>query len=182
MMQHSTTTQPQGHGWTRRMRRAFRALVLTGSALALTASVASAKMACNYPPGGGSNTCLTITNLGNGIYSVLVGIDVHESAAEVQRLLNDAQAAGRPLFTALLKADDPGSNDATLSQVPVSWVAGGAGGLSAEFYMLVGSTLLNEDNSWRDKDDEEYALVMMYDKGFPGGYRIFQSGVITDRY
>lgn len=135
MMQHSTTTQPQGHGWTRRMRRAFRALVLTGSALALTASVASAKMACNYPPGGGSNTCLTITNLGNGIYSVLVGIDVHESAAEVQRLLNDAQAAGRPLFTALLKADDPGSNDATLSQVPVSWVAGGAGGLSAEFHI-----------------------------------------------
>jgi hypothetical protein len=42
MMKHSTTTQPQGQGWKRRMSRALGALVLAGSALALTVSAAAA--------------------------------------------------------------------------------------------------------------------------------------------
>ena len=75
--------------WRRRAMSAVGALLLVGSAVALTEAAALMEVpgpACNYP--WGSNTCLSITRLGNGIWGVLVGIDVNMSRQQAQAILN----------------------------------------------------------------------------------------------
>jgi hypothetical protein len=157
---------------------AFGALVLAASALALTASAASATMACHYPEG--SNTCLTIEPLGNRYYAVKIGIDIYMTRQEAEALITWArycwpQPCG--LFSARLWGEDPGG-DPGLFTVPVSWVAAWEGGLSAEFDLTVYSSRLNEDTDGRD---EIYASVDMTD--YRTGQRLwFTSGLVVGYY
>ena len=58
-MKHNATEPPRG--WSHPARGALGALVI-GSALAVTASIVSAEMACHGPLEGGSKMCLTITS------------------------------------------------------------------------------------------------------------------------
>lgn len=183
MMQHNTTRQPQGHGWTRRMRRALGALVMAGSALALTVSVAAAAGPfCNYP--SGSNTCLTINPVGLGVYTVQVGIDIEKSPQEAQDIINAARAKGLPAFTAQIVGDDGhGLNDTAQFAIPLTpgWPQAWSGGLSADFTLTVGSSYLDEDRG--GDRDELYARVTLHDYRF-GLHRIqvFTSDVIAAYY
>jgi hypothetical protein len=164
------------------MSRAFRALVLAGSALALTVSVAAAAGPfCNYP--SGSNTCLTVTPVGLGVYALHVGIDIEKGSKEAQDILNAAWAKGLPALTAQLVGDDGrGTNDTALFAMPITpgWPQVGAGALSAEFDITVGSGYLNEDTDGRD---ELYARVTLHDYRF-GLHRItvYTSGVHVGYY
>ena len=82
-----------------------------GSVLALTASAASADMACNYPPG--SNTCLTIEPVPGGWYArqawhrhklqVRTGVPILPRRPD---LIAAAQAAGQPVFTVQIWGED----------------------------------------------------------------------------
>jgi hypothetical protein len=160
-------------GWRRRAIGAVGALLLAASAVAVTASAASAQMACHWPPEGGSNTCLTIVALGNDVYSIHVGIDVHMSQQEAQAIID---ANGGAPFGALIMADDEGYDTTSMFEVPATWVVAGEGGLSAEFDLQVGSDALNED---KDGRDEVYARVILYDPRYYPTPRIFESGQIA---
>ena len=176
-MMKNKTTKHLREG-RRRVMGGLGALVIALSALALTASAASATMACNYPPG--SNTCLTIESLGNRWYAVKIGIDIYMTRQEAQALIDWARVCWpQPcgLFTTRLFGDDSGG-DPYLLTVPMSWVAAGEGGLSAEFDLVVYSTRLNEDTDGRD---ELYAMVRMtdYDTGTSWA---FTSGLVVGYY
>jgi hypothetical protein len=164
--------------WTRRAMSVVGALILAGSALALAeaATVPAPGPACNYPPG--SNTCLTIEYLGNDIWSVLVGIDVYMSHQEAQAIVN----AGGELFVAVIMAndhDDPADDTSGLFEVPRTEIWVWDGGLSASFYIEVGSAALNEDRDhWLD---EVCARVWLHDN-LRGRTDIFHSGVLLSRW
>jgi hypothetical protein len=68
--------------------------MLAGSALAVTASDAAERKACHWPPEGGSNTCLTITRLDNGLCSIRVGIDVQMGPDYAQFIIDHHGAIG----------------------------------------------------------------------------------------
>jgi hypothetical protein len=160
--------------------------VIAASALAVTASAVSAIQACHSPPEGGSNTCLTLEPLGNGVCSVLVGIDVDMSQQYAQAIIDHYQVNGGVhwAFGPVLMAhdhDNPQDDTSGLAEVfltagwPVAWESG----LSAEFSTVVGSHVLNEDTDGRD---EVYARVELHDP-FSGISRRFRSGIITgDNY
>ena len=82
-----------------------------GASWPLTASAASADMACNYPPG--SNTCLTIEPVPGGWRCVKLGIDINYRYApaylfypDALDLIAAAQAAGQPVFTVQIWGED----------------------------------------------------------------------------
>ena len=160
--------------WKRRALGVVGALMLVGSAVALTeaATLPMPGPACNYP--SGSNTCLTIRYLGNGIYSVLVGIDVHMSRQEAQSIVN----AGGELFVAVIMANDhpnPAHDTTGLFEVPRTEMGVWEGGLYASFYLEVGSSALNEDHDrWLD---EVCARVWLHDN-LRGRTHTFHSGII----
>ena len=176
-MMKNNATEPS-RGWRRRALGAVGALMIAASAVAVTASAVSATMACNFPPQGGSNTCLTIEPLGNDIYIIHVGIDVEMSRQDAQTLINANY--GVPFGTLIMAHDHDRTSDdtASLFEVPTTWVVAGDGGLSAEFNLQVGSDALDED---KDGRDEVYARVILYDTRYPQP-RIFESGIITDNY
>lgn len=92
------------------MRGALAALMIAGSALVLTASAASADMACRYPTG--SNTCLTVEPY---VYHwrVQVGIDIHmsfEPDLDFPDLVAAAQAVGQSPFVARIWGYDGASS------------------------------------------------------------------------
>src|SRR5687767_12928483 len=94
--------------------------------------------ACNYPEG--SNTCLTLTYLGNDIYRVHVGFDFYIGRQAAQDILN----AGSPIGANLVGEDD--GPDQVRATIDLTYVQVGDGGLFAEFDTQVGSSRLNEDN------------------------------------
>jgi hypothetical protein len=179
-MKHHTTKHSRG--WRRRALSALGALVITASAWAVTASAVSAEMACHWPPEGGSNTCLTIEPVGNGFYSVHVGIDIQMSPQAAQTIIaENGRGWGQPL-AALIMAhdhDDPAADTTGLFELHPQWVAAGNDGLSAEFYdNEVHSSQLNED----DGQDEVCARVILYFDSSTNLERIFHSGCISGNY
>jgi len=167
-------------GWKRRVMGTLGALLVAGSAVALTATAAAAADPhCNYPYG--SNTCLTIEDIGWGISRVLVGIDVQMSQQEAQYLI-DANG-GRPFVVQLLAHDhdDPaddtsGLGEFDLNDPRISWsVSAWEGGLSGSFAIEIASYILNED---KDGRDEIVARVELYDPHYPGPAP-FHSGIVV---
>ena len=166
--------EPSCEGCARRARD-------RGSVLAVTASAVSAIQACHWPPEGGSNTCLTITRLDNGVCSIHVGIDVHMSPDDAQFIIDHHGAIGwwsRPFGAQVMAHDHDNPDDDTsgLGEVPttegpVVW----ARGLSVGFATVFGSSVLNEDADGRD---EVYARVELHDPAYPEPRR-FRSGIIT---
>ena len=182
MMKNNVTEHFQG--WKRRVMRAVGALMLAGSALALTAAAASAEMSCNYPPG--SNTCLTIEKQGLGYCRIIVGIDIYMSPQYAQ-YLKDVNG-GFPFGVELLAHDhdDPADNTVALFEVPyvASQVSVAPFGLSGDFsgvapyYGTFPCSLLNEDKG-RGERDEVVARVTLYGPDYPGGFLRFHSGIIV---
>lgn len=163
--------------WRRRAMSAVGALLLVGSVVALTEAAALMEVpgpACNYP--WGSNTCLSITRLGNGIWGVLVGIDVHMSRQQAQAILN----AGGELFVAVIMANDhpnPANDTTGLFEVPRIQMGVWDGGLYASFYLEVGSSFLDEDRGQHNQIDEVCARVWLHNN-LGGGPVIFHSGCL----
>ncbi len=178
LMKHTATKHPRG--WRRRAMGALGALVIAGSALAVTASTASATQACNWPREGGSNTCLTIAPTNTVRCPIHVGIDVQMSRQEAQALM-DAEG-GNPFGTMLMANDhdDPYRDTAGLFEVFMApgWPKAGDEGLSAEFYREVTYRDVDED---KDGSDEVYARVALHDPRYPKP-RLFHSGIIKDNY
>jgi hypothetical protein len=175
MMKHNATEYLRE--WRRRAMSMVGALMIVGSALALTASAAAAAQACN--PVLGSNTCLTIEFQGSNVYRVLVGIDVYMRQDEAQDIIA-LTPGGNPFFVAIMDDDGGGPlSDRVLFPVPIApgWPRAGEVGLSAEFETLVSGSQLNGDND----SDEVYARVVLFDPRDRQTY-ILTSGVITDNF
>jgi hypothetical protein len=188
-MKHNTTKHPRG--WRRRMMGALGALVIAGSALAMTASTAAAEdehgPACNYPTG--SNTCLWIAPVqGNlGSYAVRVGIDIEKSKTVGDAILAAASAKGEPAFRAEIVGDDGNCETSTviIKSVDVPFDDNGPQAednvLSAGFLIKsVPASRLNEDPNDRD---ELCARVTLYDYRFGLERKdTFTSGKIVGDY
>lgn len=150
--------------WRRRALGVVGALMLAGSVLALTASAASADMACNYPPG--SNTCLTIEPVPGGWYAVKLGIDItyRYSPAylfypDALDLIAAAHAAGQPVFTVQIWGED-GRDDHRLFDLRDCSATAYSNALYGECYAEVPPSALNEDADGRD---ELFAKVSLID-------------------
>ena len=140
--------------WRRRALGALGALMIAASALAVTASVASAETLCNSS--SQANTCMTIVGPGQpGVKLVHVGIDVYMSQQDAQAIID-----GGGWFWVVVYGADPG-NDQYLFPLPIKegWPAAGVTSLSAEFETLVGQSELDE-NVGRD---EVYARILLFD-------------------
>ena len=180
LMKHNATKHPRG--WRRRAMGVVGALVIAGSALAVTASTASATQACAQPREGRANTCLTIarSTTVRGHCSILVGIDIKMRQQDAQNLINDA--GGNPFGTVIMANDhdDPYRDTASVFEVPLraTWPRAGEGGLSAEFYTEVSYRLLDED---KPGSDEVYARVALHDPRYPTP-RLYHSGIISGNY
>jgi hypothetical protein len=156
--------------------------MIAGSALAVTASTATATQACAQPQEGRANTCLTIvrTNDVRGHCDIRVGIDIEMRLKDAQDLINDA--GGNPFGTMIMANDhdDPFRDTAGLFEVPLApgWPRASEGGLSAEFYTHVSYQLLDED---KPGSDEVYARIALHDPRYPTP-RLYHSGIITGNY
>jgi hypothetical protein len=150
------------------------------SALAVTASTASATQACDQPREGHANTCLTIAPTNTVRCPILVGIDIEMRRKDAQDLINDA--GGNPFSTVIMANDhdDPYRDTASLFEVPLApgWPKAGEGGLSAEFYKEVNYQLVDED---KPGSDEVYARVALHDPRYPTPH-LYHSGIITGNY
>jgi hypothetical protein len=124
-----------------------------GSANAASAAAGVGEMTCR--PLSGSNICLTISDVGGGVYNVHVGIDVSMSRSAAQTIINQPGQA----FYADLIGDDP-SYDNALTSIPLTSEGAWDEGLSAEFDGYVSGSTLNED--WEGRD-EVYARVRLFD-------------------
>ena len=167
------------HVWRRRAMGALGALVIAASVVAVTTSAALAQMACNWPPEGGSNTCLTLENQGAGIYNVRVGIDVYMSQQEAQYLID--VNGGLPFGVEVLAHDhdDPADDTSGLVEVnEIYQVSAGANGLFGNFERKISCHILNED---KDGRDEVVVRVSLYDPRYPKP-RQFHSGIIVGYY
>jgi hypothetical protein len=179
-MKHNATKRPRG--WRRRAMGALGALVIAGSALAVTASTAAATQACAQPREGRANTCLTITRTNDvrGHCDILIGIDIEMPRQDAQDLIN--ASGGNPFGTVIMANDhdDPYRDTASLFAVPLraTWPRAGDGGLSAEFYTHVSYRLLDEDNPG---SDEVYARIALYDPRYPTPH-LYHSGIISGNY
>ena len=121
----------------------------------LTTAPASAAMTCTGRPD--SNTCLWIDGIGNGLFRVHVGIDVHMSLAAAQEYIDDA---GDP-FSVVVFGDDGGGADQALFIVPlIALGASTESGLSGDFETVVPGSALNEDPG---QADEIRARVLLID-------------------
>jgi hypothetical protein len=181
MMKNNATEHPRR--WRRRAIGALGALVIAGSALALTAAAAAAADPhCNYPYG--SNTCLTLEDQGGGIYNTRVGIDIRMSQEEAQYLID--VNGGAPFGVEVLAHDhdDPADDTSGLFEIgdepdDLYQVSAGANGLSGNFEEKVSCLIFNEDN---DGPDEVVARVTLYDPNYPGGVVQFHSGIIVRNF
>jgi hypothetical protein len=175
MMKNNATEYLRG--WRCRASGVVGALMIAASALAVIASAASAEMACNAPPEGGSNTCLTIEPQGNHyVYPVHVGIDIQMSRQDAQTIIDEnGRGWGQPL-AALIMAhdhDDPADDTTGLFELHPIYVTAWDGGLSAEFSLQVGAEAFDED---KDGEDEVCARVILYFDPHTNQERIFHSG------
>lgn len=163
------------------LRRVAKTAAALGIALGASLGAANAASAAvpvnNQTCTGNSDThtiCLGIWDQGNGIYNVHVGIDVYMTQAQAQLLIDQEGQA----LTATLMGDD--SLDNALVSIPQTYEAAGSIGLSAEFDMQVGSSVLNEDSLPTDKD-ELYGKVKLWNAQ-TGKFRTFLSPNIEDYF
>ena len=159
----------------RRVAKTAAVLSIAVGASLGSADAASAagvgEMTCR--PLSGSNVCLTITDVGGGVYSVHVGIDVSMSRSAAQTIINQPGQA----FYADLIGDDP-SYDNALTPIPLTYETFGDEGLSAEFDGFVSGSTLNED--WEGRD-EVYARVRLFDTRY-NSPRTFTTGNVEHSF
>ncbi|GHH29767.1 hypothetical protein [Lentzea cavernae] len=148
----------------------FGAMMLVAfGILAMTTGVAQAKQTC----GSGSLhvICFSIDKVGGDAYAVHVGIDISMSQGDAQLIIDqpgdpvDAWAMGDDWF------------DNAEFRIPLTWVAAGPDGLSAEFDITVPGVALDEDP---DGGDELYARVRLFDQRT--STRTFTSGVLRSPF
>jgi hypothetical protein len=141
----------------RRVAKTAAALGVALGASLGSANAASAapinEMTCKYPDGS-YNICITITDLGNDIYNVHVGIDVDMSQSQAQAIINRPGNA----FIADLRASDP-SFDNFIGWITHTSEGVGPNGIGADFDALFSGAALDED--W-EGIDEVYARVRLY--------------------
>jgi hypothetical protein len=139
-----------------RLVQVLIAVLAVGGAMLATAGPASAAMRCDYQEGL-YNVCLTVNGVGNGMYNVHVGIDVHMSLADAQEYVDDE---GDPLL-AMVRGDDGGRLAEILSYPTLRGLgASGESGLSADFDATIPGSVLDEDHG---DGDEIHAQVRLTD-------------------
>jgi hypothetical protein len=143
----STVTGERGRRRLARFRRPRRlvqvliAVLAVAGATLVTAGPASAAMQCDYQVGL-YNVCLSVNGVGNGMYNVHVGIDVHMSLADAQEYIDDPDD---PLL-AIIRGDDGGRIAEVLSYPRlVGLGASEESGLSADFDATIPGSVLDED-------------------------------------
>jgi hypothetical protein len=126
-----------------------------GSALVATpAQAAPVDQACS-PRTVAYHACLTAEGTGTlNLWKITAGLDSYMSQRYAQEVIDWGG-----VFVADLYADDSGSNDPYLGQVPLSWVAAGPEGLGQEHVGEYDCRVLNEDNG----TDELYAIISWWD-------------------
>lgn len=144
----------QHRHWARRARSMIAVLLVAFSVIAVSATAASAERTCSGSPGR-YDICFYITPTGTGLYDVHVGIDIFIGRLDAEAIL--AQP-GDPV-DAWAMGDDPFFDNAEF-RIPLSWVAAGDHGLSAEFDLRVPYAALDEDS---DGGDELFARVRLFD-------------------
>jgi hypothetical protein len=139
--------------------------------MAVSATMASAEGKCS---GGGSHDiCFYITPDGNGLYDVHVGIDINIGRLDAEAIL----AQPREHIDAWAIGDDWFDN--AEFRIPLTWIAAGDNGLSAEFDIKVPYAALDEDPGPSD-GDELYARVRLYDNRT--STRTFTSGTLSSPF
>jgi hypothetical protein len=96
-------------------------------------------------------------------YKITAGLDSFMPQWYAQQIID-----GGGTFWAHLYADDPGSNDTHVAEMPLAWVSAGPEGLGQEHVIWLGCSKLNEDSGV----DEFYADISWRDP---------HSGVVTTR-
>jgi hypothetical protein len=161
------------------LTRAVAAGLVAVTAFAtLLVGSASADMTCKS--GNGAVNCFSTEPSGDWTlrdWHVHIGIDVTMSQQDAQAIIDSPGEE----FSAKVIADDP-SFDNFLFYVPVTWSASWAGGLSAEFDIVVDGSRLNEDDGWFEGWlDEVYAKISLYDPR-SGVTRTWTTNVIVQYY
>jgi hypothetical protein len=154
--------------------------VLTGPAVGLTAGLGAAlvaapaqaavlKQACS-PVTIYYHACLTAesTSVFNE-YKITAGLDSFMS----EQYAREVVAGGA--YRAWLYADDPGSNDRRIAEIPVMWAAAGSTGLGQEHAIWLNCRYLNEDT---DGTDELYAEISWFDP-HNGQWTTHRTGVLS---
>jgi hypothetical protein len=171
MMKNNATEHPRR--WRRRAIGALGALVITGSALALTAAVAAAADPhCNYPHG--SNTCLTLESREAFYKDALVGFEVQMSEERAQFIIDWHRRMGSlPVGVEIIAHDhdDPADDTSGLEEIgddpdDLYEVWAGPNGLNGSFAEKVPCRILNEDRG-DDERDEVVARVTLYAPDYP---------------
>jgi hypothetical protein len=138
----------------RRLVRAILAAVAVVGAVAATAGPASAAQTCTGHTD--SNLCFAIDGLGNNMFHVHVGIDVHMPLDQAQEYIDDT---GDP-FVVWIDGVDDGRLSETKFSVPITDLgASSESGLSADFDRDVPGSWLNEDNPGGDELKAEVLLI-----------------------
>jgi hypothetical protein len=141
------------------------ALVGIGTAVGLVAGTASAAGTCTI--NRERSICLDVNGVGNGNFTVHVGVLVPMSAVDAQEYIDDP---GNPIVVTIV-ADDGivtscplvcGVVIPTLFQVPVTAMEASDEGLSAFFDVTVSGNALNEDPP--GQEDEIRAIVELWDR------------------
>jgi hypothetical protein len=88
-------------------------------------------------------------------YKITAGLDSFMPQWYAQQIID-----GGGTFWAHLYADDPGSNDTHVAEMPLAWVSAGPEGLGQEHVIWLGCSKLNED---KDGKDEIYADISWFD-------------------
>ena len=147
--------------WRRRAMGALGALMIAASALAVTASAASAETRCRYSgPSYLGDACLTIIGEGEpGMKLVRVSINVSMSLQDAEAIL----AENYQPFWVVAYGEDGLSGDDYLFPIPIKegWPIAWNGGLKAEFERRVPQTSLDEN----DGQDEVYARILLFGPG-----------------
>lgn len=121
--------------------------------MTVTSGAAEAKSTCSS--GSKHVICFSITKVGSDAYDVHVGIDITMSRSDAQAIIDQP---GDPIDAWAMGAD---WFDNAEFRIPLSWVAAGDGGLSAEMDIRVPYAALDEDS---DGGDELYARVRLFDQ------------------
>ncbi len=153
----------------RRVRNVIAVVLVAFGVMAVSASVASAEGTCSS--GTRHVICYSITPVGGDQYDVHVGVDINIGRLDAEAILAqpgdpvDAWAMGDDWF------------DNAEFRIPLSWVAAGDHGLSAEFDIRVPYAALDEDS---DGGDELYARVRLFDTRT--STKTFTSGVLSSPF
>jgi hypothetical protein len=161
----ATAVAARSRSRKRWLRMLIVTLLGTVSAVGLGSGTASAAHSCAINAERG--LCLEVNAVGDGNYTVHVGVDVHMPIAEAQEYIDDP---GDP-FVVTIVADDGidscpifcGTVVPNLFRVPVTHLsATSQRGLSGSFDITVPGSALNEDPA--GQEDEIRAVVELWDR------------------